>query len=103
MLNGRVLFDSHKRINLPSRDRKVRSGVPELRPVPPHLTVAQNIAFGMDHIPRQKRTAEVTKYLDQIDLTGLGDRYPHQALGRSAAAGRPGPSPGHSTRHSAAG
>ena len=35
----------------------------------------------MDHIPRQKRTAEVTKYLDQIDLTGLGDRYPHQLSG----------------------
>jgi len=80
VLNGRVLFDSHKRINLPSRDRKVGL-VFQNYALFPHLTVAQNIAFGMDHIPRQKRTAEVTKYLDQIDLTGLGDRYPHQLSG----------------------
>ena len=80
VLNGRVLFDSHKRINLPSRDRKVGL-VFQNYALFPHLTIAQNIAFGMVHIPKPRRAAEVTKYLDQIGLTGLGDRYPHQLSG----------------------
>jgi molybdate transport system permease protein len=80
VLNGRVLLDSHKRINVPSRDRKVGL-VFQNYALFPHLTVAQNIAFGMGHIPSTKRAAEVTKYIDQIGLTGLGDRYPHQLSG----------------------
>lgn len=80
VLNGRVLFDSHKRINVPSRDRKVGL-VFQNYALFPHLTVAQNIAFGMDSLPQPQRVAEVTKYLDQIGLTGLGDRYPHQLSG----------------------
>ncbi|MGP1387211.1 MAG: molybdate ABC transporter permease subunit [Thainema sp.] len=80
VLNGRVLFDSHKRINVPSRDRKIGL-VFQNYALFPHLTVAQNIAFGMNSIPQPQRVAEVTKYLDQIGLTGLGDRYPHQLSG----------------------
>jgi molybdate transport system permease protein len=80
VLNGRVLFDSYKGINVPSRDRKVGL-VFQNYALFPHLTVAQNIAFGMGHIPKPERAAEVTKYIDQIGLTGLGDRYPHQLSG----------------------
>lgn len=80
VLNGRVLFDARKRINVPSRDRKVGL-VFQNYALFPHLTVAQNIAFGMGHIPKPRRAAEVTQYLDQIGLTGLGNRYPHQLSG----------------------
>jgi iron(III) transport system ATP-binding protein len=47
----------------------------------PHLTVAQNVAFGVRHLPaaeRQKRTREM------LDLVGLGhaaERAPHQLSG----------------------
>lgn len=80
VLNGRVLFDSNKRVNVPSCDRKVGL-VFQNYALFPHLTVAQNIAFGMNHIPKPKRATKVTRYLDQIGLTGLGDRYPHQLSG----------------------
>ncbi|MGJ3244806.1 MAG: molybdate ABC transporter permease subunit [Elainellaceae cyanobacterium] len=80
VLNGRVLFDSKKKINVPSRDRKVGL-VFQNYALFPHLTVAQNIAFGMRHIPKRQRAAEVMIYLDRIGLTGLGDRYPHQLSG----------------------
>ncbi|HHP7244943.1 MAG TPA: molybdate ABC transporter permease subunit, partial [Elainellaceae cyanobacterium] len=80
VLNGRILFDSQKKINVPSRDRKVGL-VFQNYALFPHLTVAQNIAFGMRDIPRRQRAAEVMKYLDRIGLTGLGDRYPHQLSG----------------------
>ena len=80
VLNGRVLFDSHKRINVPSRDRKVGL-VFQNYALFPHLTVAQNIAFGMTEVPKRQRMAAVVRYLDQIGLTGLGDRYPYQLSG----------------------
>jgi molybdate transport system permease protein len=80
VLNGRVLFDSHKGINVPSRDRKVGL-VFQNYALFPHLTVAQNIAFGMHPIPQRQRAAEVVKYLDMMGLSGLGDRYPDQLSG----------------------
>ncbi|ASC71175.1 molybdenum ABC transporter permease subunit [Halomicronema hongdechloris C2206] len=80
VLNGRVLFDSHKRINLPSCDRNVGI-VFQNYALFPHLTVAQNIAFGMAAIPKPQRAADVVQYLDMMDLSGLGDRYPHQLSG----------------------
>lgn len=80
VLNGRILFDSRTKINVPSRDRKVGL-VFQNYALFPHLTVAQNIAFGMRDISPQQRAAEVVRYLDRIGLSGLGDRYPHQLSG----------------------
>jgi molybdate transport system permease protein len=80
VLNGRVLFDSRQGINVPSRDRKVGL-VFQQYALFPHLTVAQNIAFGMGEIPRGQRATEVIQYLDRMELSGLGDRYPHQLSG----------------------
>ncbi len=44
----------------------------------PHLTTAENIAFG---IPRKERLARVPMLLALVDLCGLGDRYPHELSG----------------------
>ncbi|MEO0536095.1 MAG: molybdate ABC transporter permease subunit [Cyanobacteria bacterium P01_A01_bin.123] len=80
VLNGRVLFDSQTGVNVPSRDRKVGL-VFQNYALFPHLTVAQNIAFGMQAIPKDQRVAQVINYLDMMELSGLGDRYPHQLSG----------------------
>ena len=80
VLNGRILFDSQMGINIPSRDRKVGL-VFQNYALFPHLTVAQNIAFGMLAIPQAERAPQVVKYLDVMGLMGLGDRYPHQLSG----------------------
>ena len=80
VLNGRVLFDAEKGINVPSRDRKVGL-VFQNYALFPHLTVAQNIAFGMQQIPKPQRVPEVMRYLAMMHLEGLGDRYPHQLSG----------------------
>ncbi|HLO84663.1 MAG TPA: molybdate ABC transporter permease subunit, partial [Nostocaceae cyanobacterium] len=81
ILNGRVLFDSDKGINLPSRDRRIGFLVQNYA-LFPHLTVAQNIAFGL---PKGLSTAnikvQVEKQLLAMQLEGLGDRYPHQLSG----------------------
>ncbi|MEO1144152.1 MAG: molybdate ABC transporter permease subunit [Cyanobacteria bacterium J06638_22] len=80
VLNGRVLFDAEQNINVPSRDRKVGL-VFQNYALFPHLTVTQNIAFGMQRIPKSQRMPEVRRYLAMMHLEAMGDRYPHQLSG----------------------
>ncbi len=80
VLNGRVLFDAQTGVNLPSRDRKVGLVFQNFA-LFPHLTVAQNIAFGLQAIPKSQRAGQVMRYLETMELVGLGDRYPHQLSG----------------------
>lgn len=80
VLNDRVLFDARQGINIPSRDRKVGL-VFQNYALFPHLTAAQNIAFGMALTAKSARITAVYDYLEQMGLSGLGDRYPHQLSG----------------------
>ncbi|MEO1127550.1 MAG: molybdate ABC transporter permease subunit [Cyanobacteria bacterium J06639_16] len=80
VLNRRVLFDAQKGVNVPSRDRKVGL-VFQNYALFPHLTVAQNIAFGMQAMPPAQRAEQVMQYLEQIELPAMGDRYPQQLSG----------------------
>jgi iron(III) transport system ATP-binding protein len=50
----------------------------------PHLTVAQNIAFGLLGQPRADVARRVEEMLAVMDLTGLGRRYPNQLSGGQA-------------------
>jgi spermidine/putrescine transport system ATP-binding protein len=49
----------------------------------PHMTVAQNVAFGlqMDKLPRSDITAKVQQALDMVQLGDLGARRPSQLSG----------------------
>ena len=80
VLNGRVLFDSAAGVNMEARDRRV-GFVFQNYALFPHLTVAQNIAFGMRAVPRCERAAKVVSYLDKMELENLGDRYPYELSG----------------------
>jgi len=65
----------------------------------PHMTVAQNVAFGLRvrRIARRAAAERVTEALALVHLEGLGDRYPDQLSGGQqqrvaiarALAGRP--------------
>ena len=59
----------------------------------PHMTIAQNIAFGMPG----GENAFVSGWLEQVGLTGMGDRYPHELSGgqqqRAAVARAMAPEP----------
>lgn len=48
-----------------------------------HLTVKQNIAFGMEirKMPKAKIKPRVMELLELVQLAGLGDRYPSQLSG----------------------
>jgi iron(III) transport system ATP-binding protein len=47
----------------------------------PHLTAAQNIAFGLHRRSASERTQRVAEVLGLVGLSGLGERYPHQLSG----------------------
>lgn len=47
----------------------------------PHLTVRENIAFGLRGTPRVAAQATVRDLLELVGLSRLGDRYPHALSG----------------------
>lgn len=80
VMNGRVLFDSDLGINLPSRDRRV-GYLFQHYALFPHLTVAQNIAYGLWGQSKAAIADKVAEQLQRVRLVGFGDRYPHQLSG----------------------
>lgn len=47
----------------------------------PHLTVRDNVAFGLSKLPRRERAARVDVIVGRIGITPLMDRYPHMLSG----------------------
>lgn len=80
MLNNRILYDSCKGINLPIRDRRV-GFLFQNYALFPHLTVAQNIAYGLKGFSRAEKMRRVAEQLDLVKLAGFEHRYPHQLSG----------------------
>ncbi len=92
-LNSKVLYDSDSDINLPPQQRRV-GFVFQNYALFPHLTVRDNIAFGIRHLSRQDVEEKVGQLLDKMHIQELGHRYPRQlsagqqqrvALGRALA------------------
>ena len=47
----------------------------------PHLTIFENIAFGIKHWSKQDQINRVSYLLDLVGLSGYDDRYPHSLSG----------------------
>ncbi|WP_457973024.1 ABC transporter ATP-binding protein [Arthrobacter sp. D1-17] len=47
----------------------------------PHMTVAQNVEFGLDRLNRKERRARTGEVLDLVRLAHLAGRYPHELSG----------------------
>lgn len=47
----------------------------------PHLSVAENIAFGLGKLPKSQRPARVQELAEKIGITALLPRYPHALSG----------------------
>ncbi len=75
VLDGRVLFDSEKRINVPARERRVGLLFQNYA-LFPHLTVAKNIAFGLRGITETETKQRVGKQIAAAHLDGLEERFP---------------------------
>jgi iron(III) transport system ATP-binding protein len=55
--------------------------VPQEGALFPHLSVAQNIGFGLTGSTRQRRRERVAELLELVGMAGLGDRRPDQLSG----------------------
>lgn len=81
ILNGKILFDSERKINVSVRERRV-GFLFQNYALFPHLTVAQNIAFGLPKKLSSLQTKqEIESHLVAIQLEGIGDRYPNELSG----------------------
>lgn len=80
ILNRRVLFDSQKGINIPCDQRRVGFVFQDYA-LFPHLTVAQNISFGLQGLPSATRLQRLYRYLHLMQLQGLAEHYPYQLSG----------------------
>lgn len=47
----------------------------------PHLTVSENIRFGIDNLSSAKQKERIENVLELVNLTGFADRYPHELSG----------------------
>jgi iron(III) transport system ATP-binding protein len=47
----------------------------------PHLCIADNVAFGVQHLPKDERAARVARMLELVGLSHAARRAPHQLSG----------------------
>ncbi len=78
VLNGRVV--SRPGLTLPPERRRVGMVFQDYA-LFPHLTVAQNVAFGLYGGTALNRRATINALLRTVGLEGTHDRYPHELSG----------------------
>lgn len=76
-LNGRVLYDSAKKINLTPQKRRVGYMFQDYA-LFPNMTVEQNIKAGMGKHPEEEK---VRSYIKRFRLEGMEKHYPAQLSG----------------------
>jgi molybdate transport system ATP-binding protein len=77
VLAGETLFDSARGIDLPPERRRV-GYVPQGYALFPHMSVAENVAYGLSRAERRERVVDA---LALLALDGLADRRPGQISG----------------------
>lgn len=80
LLNGRVLLDSGLGINLPPQKRRIGFLLQDYA-LFPHMTVRENVGFGLRQIDRKKASLRVQKQIELVQLDRLEDRYPRELSG----------------------
>jgi molybdate transport system ATP-binding protein len=93
-VNERMLFDASRHVELPTRARRI-GYVFQGYALFPHLSVADNVAYGLRGRPRRARAQRTAEVLGRLGLTDLAPRFPGEisggqqqrvALGRALAA-----------------
>lgn len=77
-IGGEIMAD--RSLNIPTERRHVGM-VFQDHALFPHLTVAQNIAFGLGHVAAGERQARIERWGRRLGLTPLLNTYPHQLSG----------------------
>ena len=80
VLNGRTLFDSEKKINLPPQKRRVGYLFQQYA-LFPNMTAAQNITCALRHLPHGEKSARLAELVKTFRLEGLEHLRPAQLSG----------------------
>lgn len=80
VLNGRVLFDSAEKIDLPPQERRVGYLFQQYA-LFPNMTVEKNIAAGAHSLPKQERDRAVAAMMERMQISDLRGKYPAQLSG----------------------
>jgi len=80
VLDGRVLFDSKKKINLTPQERRI-GYLFQNYALFPNMTVAQNIAAGAREKDKRLRRARAERLIESFYLTGMEDKLPRRLSG----------------------
>lgn len=80
VLNGRVLFDSAAGILVPPAARRIGVVFQDYA-LFPHLTVTENVAFGLHEFSAPERSVRVQQLLKGLHIAELAEHYPAQLSG----------------------
>jgi len=80
VLNGRVLFDSEAGQNTKAARRKIGVVFQDYA-LFPHMTVAENVGFGLSALPASERHELVQRQLERMRIADLADRFPTEISG----------------------
>ena len=79
-LNGKVLFDSDKRINLKPQERGVGYLFQDYA-LFPNMTVKGNIIAGLHRLPRKERPAKADELMERFRIAHLSGKHPDSLSG----------------------
>ena len=80
VIGDRVLFDDASGVNVPAQARRV-GYVFQGYALFPHLTVTENVGFGLRDLPRARRAERAAAVIERLGLAGLEHRYPRELSG----------------------
>ncbi len=80
IVNNTTLFDSRQKINLAPKDRKT-GFLFQKYALFPNLTIAENIAFGLDKLSKADKKIKAGELMDKFKITDIAERYPAQISG----------------------
>lgn len=78
--SGRVLYDHTAGVDVPARERRV-GYVFQQYALFPHLTVEENVAYGLRGAPAADRTSRVAELLALVGMPNVGGRRPRELSG----------------------
>lgn len=80
VLDNAILFDAASGLSLPPQRRHV-GYVFQNYALFPHLTIEQNLAFGIQHLPVLERTRRIHEELDRFGIAAKAGRLPRELSG----------------------
>ncbi|QQP89261.1 molybdenum ABC transporter ATP-binding protein [Skermanella sp. TT6] len=80
LLDGTVLFDGARRIDVPAERRRTGYVFQDSR-LFPHMSVQDNLLYGMRRVPREERRIALEPVVDLLGIGGLLKRRPYSLSG----------------------